>query len=272
MKTKWFLTLLSAFLILAVFAGLVLFLYPKKKEISFSKNTNQVLEENKPQVLPETEKEENKSFSSRIKELFQPLAKKENKKTPTPSPEKNYTDYFSKLLFQKNLNSLSGKDDLNVDQEKELAKLKEKFLSQREIIGSKDLNVIEDNSTSSIVRFGNIFYQLLSQSGPFSTTIEVFDVFSKEGDTSGFQGLAERNQEIIDYSKKILVPSSYQNLFLDYLNAISLEKEIFKALADYKKDPLKAIVAFKLFPENSKKIAGIAIVFKNKLESDLIKH
>ena len=93
--------------------------------------------------------------------------------------------------------------------------------------------------------------------------------FAQDKDTSALEKTINSIDKFLEKATTIDVPLGYQEIYLEYLNTLSLSNEIYRAIINYKKDPLKAIVALNSLEKIGKKIEAIALLLKEKFSEDL---
>jgi len=272
--------ILSVIIVLILFSSF-LFLFNQKKKIRIVPEK----EENKEE--PEKEK-----AISQIERIFQPIDKIEDEQSNEEEnfyqriflsegekkPEdfnNNYTQYLGYQIFQNLKKSTNpqeflsqGKISENV--QKEISRIEEEFDLNKKKFKLEDLKIVLKKSTSTVKKFDQDFVKIAQESGltknPPSLALEKF---AQDKDTSALEKTINSIDKFLEKATTIDVPLGYQEIYLEYLNTLSLSNEIYRAIVNYKKDPLKAIVALNSLEKIGKKIEAIALLFKEKFSEDL---
>ena len=272
--------ILLVIIVLILFSSF-LFLFNQKKKIRIVPEK----EENKEE--PEKEK-----AISQIERIFQPIDKIEDEQSSKEEnfyqriflsegekkPEdfnNNYTQYLGYQIFQNLKKSANpqeflsqGKISENV--QKEISRIEEEFDLNKKKFKLEDLKIVLKKSTSTVKKFDQDFVKIAQESGltknPPSLALEKF---AQDKDTSALEKTINSIDKFLEKATTIDVPLGYQEIYLEYLNTLSLSNEIYRAIVNYKKDPLKAIVALNSLEKIGKKIEAIALLFKEKFSEDL---
>jgi len=272
--------ILLVIIVLILFSSF-LFLFNQKKKIRIVPEK----EENKEE--PEKEK-----AISQIERIFQPIDKIEDEQSNEEEnfyqriflsegekkPEdfnNNYTQYLGYQIFQNLKKSANpqeflsqGKISENV--QKEISRIEEEFDLNKKKFKLEDLKIVLKKSTSTVKKFDQDFVKIAQESGltknPPSLALEKF---AQDKDTSALEKTINSIDKFLEKATTIDVPLGYQEIYLEYLNTLSLSNEIYRAIVNYKKDPLKAIVALNSLEKIGKKIEAIALLFKEKFSEDL---
>jgi len=273
--------ILLVIIVLILFSSLF-FLSTQKKKIRIVPEK----EENKE----ETEKEK---AISRIERIFQPIDKIEDKQSNEeeenfyqkiflPEEEKkpedfnnNYTQYLGYQIFQNLKKSANpqeflsqGKISENV--QKEISRIEEEFDLNKKKFKLEDLKIVLKKSTSTVKKFDQDFVKIAQESGLTENPPSLaLGKFAQDKDTSALEKTINSIDKFLEKATTIDVPLGYQEIYLEYLNTLSLSNEIYRAIINYKKDPLKAIVALNSLEKIGKKIEAIALLFKEKFSEDL---
>ena len=204
------------------------------------------------------------SFYKSSKETFQ------KKDWEEISPSSGYTNYLAKKIADDLLEGKEFPEAKKIEYQKTLPILKEEFKKKAFIFQKKDLNLTLDNSTTSIVSFVGSFFSLVKESGLSpSSTFEALKDFAYNSKIERLEETINSINYILSNFSKISVPSNYEEITIDYLNTLSLKKEIYKSLISYKKDPLKAMIASQLINESDQKIEELSNKMGEKLTNDL---
>ena len=272
--------ILLVIIVLILFSSF-LFLFNQKKKIRIVPEK----EENKEE--PEKEK-----AISQIERIFQPIDKIEDKQSSEEEnfyqriflsegekkPEdfnNNYTQYLGYQIFQNLKKSANpqeflsqGKISENV--QKEISRIEEEFDLNKKKFKLEDLKIVLKKSTSTVKKFDQDFVKIAQESGLTKNPPSLaLGKFAQDKDTSALEKTINSIDKFLEKATTIDVPLGYQEIYLEYLNTLSLSNEIYRAIVNYKKDPLKAIVALNSLEKIGKKIEAIALLFKEKFSEDL---
>ena len=134
----------------------------------------------------------------------------------------------------------------------------------------EDLKIVLKKSTSTVKKFDQDFVKIAQESGLTENPPSLaLGKFAQDKDTSALEKTINSIDKFLEKATTIDVPLGYQEIYLEYLNTLSLSNEIYRAIINYKKDPLKAIVALNSLEKIGKKIEAIALLFKEKFSEDL---
>jgi len=272
--------ILLVIIVLILFSSF-LFLFNQKKKIRIVPEK----EENKEE--PEKEK-----AISQIERIFQPIDKIEDEQSNEEEnfyqriflsegekkPEdfnNNYTQYLGYQIFQNLKKSANpqeflsqGKISENV--QKEISRIEEEFDLNKKKFKLEDLKIVLKKSTSTVKKFDQDFVKIAQESGLTKNLPSLaLEKFAQDKDTSALEKTINSIDKFLEKATTIDVPLGYQEIYLEYLNTLSLSNEIYRAIVNYKKDPLKAIVALNSLEKIGKKIEAIALLFKEKFSEDL---
>jgi len=272
--------ILLVIIVLILFSSF-LFLFNQKKKIRIVPETRENKEE------PEKEK-----AISRIERIFQPIDKikdeqsneeenfyqriflSEGEKKPEDF-NNNYTQYLGYQIFQNLKKSANPQEFLSQGKiseniQEEISRIEEEFDLNKKKFKLEDLKIVLKKSTSTVKKFDQDFVKIAQESGltknPPSLALEKF---AQDKDTSALEKTINSIDKFLEKAITIDVPLGYQEIYLEYLNTLSLSNEIYRAIVNYKKDPLKAIVALNSLEKIGKKIEAIALLFKEKFSEDL---
>jgi len=269
---------------------IVLILFSSLFFLSVQKKKIRIVPEKK-ENKEETEKEKEKVIS-RIERIFQPIDKIEDEQSSEgenfyqkiflsegeKKPEdfnNNYTQYLGYQIFQNLKKSASPQEFLSQEKisenvQKEISRIEEEFDLNKKKFKLEDLKIVLKKSTSTVKKFDQDFVKIAQESGltknPPSLALEKF---AQDKDASALEKTINSIDKFLEKATTIDVPLGYQEIYLEYLNTLSLSNEIYRAIVNYKKDPLKAIVALNSLEKIGKKIEAIALLFKEKFSEDL---
>ena len=272
--------ILLVIIVLILFSSF-LFLFNQKKKIRIVPEK----EENKEE--PEKEK-----AISQIERIFQPIDKIEDKQSSEEEnfyqriflsegekkPEdfnNNYTQYLGYQIFQNLKKSANPQEFLSQGKiseniQKEISRIEEEFDLNKKKFKLEDLKIVLKKSTSTVKKFDQDFVKIAQESGLTKNPPSLaLGKFAQDKDTSALEKTINSIDKFLEKATTIDVPLGYQEIYLEYLNTLSLSNEIYRAIVNYKKDPLKAIVALNSLEKIGKKIEAIALLFKEKFSEDL---
>ena len=272
--------ILLVIIVLILFSSLF-FLSTQKKKIRIVPEK----EENKE----ETEKEK---AISQIERIFQPIDKIEDEQSSEEEnfyqkiflseeekkPEdfnNNYTQYLGYQIFQNLKKSASPQEFLSQGKisesiREEISRIEEEFDLNKKKFKLEDLKIVLKKSTSTVKKFDQDFVKIAQESGLTENPPSLaLGKFAQDKDPSALERTINSIDKFLEKAITIDVPLGYQEIYLEYLNTLSLSNEIYRAIVNYKKDPLKAIVALNSLEKVGKKIEAIALLFKEKFSEDL---
>jgi len=272
--------ILLVIIVLILFSSLF-FLSTQKKKIRIVPEK----EENKE----ETEKEK---AISQIERIFQPIDKIEDEQSSEEEnfyqkiflseeekkPEdfnNNYTQYLGYQIFQNLKKSASPQEFLSQGKisesiREEISRIEEEFDLNKKKFKLEDLKIVLKKSTSTVKKFDQDFVKIAQKSGLTENPPSLaLGKFAQDKDPSALERTINSIDKFLEKAITIDVPLGYQEIYLEYLNTLSLSNEIYRAIVNYKKDPLKAIVALNSLEKVGKKIEAIALLFKEKFSEDL---
>ena len=272
--------ILLVIIVLILFSSLF-FLSTQKKKIRIVPEK----EENKE----ETEKEK---AISQIERIFQPIDKIEDEQSSEEEnfyqkiflseeekkPEdfnNNYTQYLGYQIFQNlkksaNPQEFLSQGEISENVQKEISRIEEEFDLNKKKFKLEDLKIVLKKSTSTVKKFDQDFVKIAQESGLTENPPSLaLGKFAQDKDPSALERTINSIDKFLEKAITIDVPLGYQEIYLEYLNTLSLSNEIYRAIVNYKKDPLKAIVALNSLEKVGKKIEAIALLFKEKFSEDL---
>ncbi len=179
------------------------------------------------------------------------------------NPQTNLTNYMAKLMFNSSSFNQNGQLDVNT-YKKVIPKINQENIFQKAPFKASDFKTAPTNKTS-IKRVASLIFSSFSYVNLNSTsTQKAFQDFDSNQDTSKLIIKANNLDKAINYLKTFSIPQKYKPLMAEYLNLIFQEKNYFLALANYKKDPLKAYLALSALNILGKKLALFIVKIDKK--------
>jgi len=272
--------ILLVIIVLILFSSLF-FLSTQKKKIRIV-----------PEKKEDKEETEKEKAISQIERIFQPIDKIEDEQSSEEEnfyqkiflseeekkPEdfnNNYTQYLGYQIFQNLKKSASPQEFLSQGKisesiREEISRIEEEFDLNKKKFKLEDLKIVLKKSTSTVKKFDQDFVKIAQESGLTENPPSLaLGKFAQDKDPSALEKTINSIDKFLEKAITIDVPLGYQEIYLEYLNTLSLSNEIYRAIVNYKKDPLKAIVALNSLEKVGKKIKAIALLFKEKFSEDL---
>jgi len=185
----------------------------------------------------------------------------------------NFTQYLASIIFFEKMadlrseNPVSSQEDVDLVLrilEKKMPELLNQFEVERNFPSLEELKICKENSLEAQ---GKYFKEMVNL---FGSVFERYDSrfllkeFFQENNPRPIKNFLFQLKEKKQKANKKCIPKECLEIHREFMGILNVIENIFGAILEYKKDPLKALVAMERLKRLREEIEGFVEVLKNK--------